>query len=264
MSLASLAGERLFFDGDNSTGVGGDMRSATSIATLMLGLLGHGRHGRLPRRVEARDRRRQRGSTVEDGTDRNFWRRSSASASRRSSGDAGGDQGAARARTGTRSSRWPTRWRPTRRSPGTTSRPSSRARRGRSWTAPYQDAGFARCSSTTTRPRSGAQGTRPRGPTMPVPRRRRRHPPDGTGTAAIGRRAPAAPRHRPGLTGSGRDPSGGRLPGILSGCGSTTRYRAPWRRSSRSSRGTSRSTPADPPCTGPRTSGTCARTCWAT
>jgi ATP-dependent Zn protease len=36
-SLASLAGERLFFDGDNSAGVGGDMRNATSLATLMEG-----------------------------------------------------------------------------------------------------------------------------------------------------------------------------------------------------------------------------------
>jgi cell division protease FtsH len=36
-SLASLAGERIFFDGDNTTGVGGDMRQATSLATLMEG-----------------------------------------------------------------------------------------------------------------------------------------------------------------------------------------------------------------------------------
>jgi cell division protease FtsH len=34
--LASLAGERLFFDGDHSTGVGGDMRGATTIATQAL------------------------------------------------------------------------------------------------------------------------------------------------------------------------------------------------------------------------------------
>ncbi len=34
--LASLAGERLFFDGDHSTGVGGDMRGATAIATQAL------------------------------------------------------------------------------------------------------------------------------------------------------------------------------------------------------------------------------------
>ena len=34
--VASLAGERLFFDGDHSTGVGGDLRGATTIATQML------------------------------------------------------------------------------------------------------------------------------------------------------------------------------------------------------------------------------------
>jgi cell division protease FtsH len=36
MFLASLAGERLFFDGDHSTGVGGDMVGATAIATQAL------------------------------------------------------------------------------------------------------------------------------------------------------------------------------------------------------------------------------------
>jgi cell division protease FtsH len=33
--LASLAGERMFFDGDHSTGVGGDMRGATTLVTQM-------------------------------------------------------------------------------------------------------------------------------------------------------------------------------------------------------------------------------------
>jgi cell division protease FtsH len=41
-TLASLAGERLFFDGDNSSGVGGDLESATKIATLMEGYWGMG------------------------------------------------------------------------------------------------------------------------------------------------------------------------------------------------------------------------------
>jgi cell division protease FtsH len=36
-SLASLAGERMFFDGDNSAGVGGDMGNATRLAILMEG-----------------------------------------------------------------------------------------------------------------------------------------------------------------------------------------------------------------------------------
>jgi cell division protease FtsH len=36
MFLASLAGERLFFEGDHSTGVGGDMRGATAVVTQAL------------------------------------------------------------------------------------------------------------------------------------------------------------------------------------------------------------------------------------
>jgi cell division protease FtsH len=43
VSLASLAGERLFFDGDNSSGVSGDLESATTVATLMEGYWGMGR-----------------------------------------------------------------------------------------------------------------------------------------------------------------------------------------------------------------------------
>jgi cell division protease FtsH len=43
VSLASLAGERMFFDGDNSSGVAGDLESATQIATLMEGYWGMGR-----------------------------------------------------------------------------------------------------------------------------------------------------------------------------------------------------------------------------
>jgi ATP-dependent Zn protease len=42
VSLASLAGERLFFDGDNSSGVSGDLEGATTIATLMEGYWGMG------------------------------------------------------------------------------------------------------------------------------------------------------------------------------------------------------------------------------
>jgi len=42
VSLASLAGERLFFDGDNSSGVSGDLESATTIASLMEGHWGMG------------------------------------------------------------------------------------------------------------------------------------------------------------------------------------------------------------------------------
>jgi ATP-dependent Zn protease len=42
VSLASLAGERLFFDDDNSSGVAGDLESATTVAALMEGFWGMG------------------------------------------------------------------------------------------------------------------------------------------------------------------------------------------------------------------------------
>jgi cell division protease FtsH len=42
VSLASLVGERMFFEGDNSSGVSGDLESATQIATLMEGYWGMG------------------------------------------------------------------------------------------------------------------------------------------------------------------------------------------------------------------------------
>ena len=42
VSLASLAGERMFFEGDNSAGVGGDMRSATALAASMEGVMAMG------------------------------------------------------------------------------------------------------------------------------------------------------------------------------------------------------------------------------
>lgn len=42
VSLASLAGEKLFFGGDNSAGVSGDLQNATRTAYTMLGLLGMG------------------------------------------------------------------------------------------------------------------------------------------------------------------------------------------------------------------------------
>ena len=41
-ALASLAGERMFFEGDSSAGVSGDLRSATETATIMEGYLGMG------------------------------------------------------------------------------------------------------------------------------------------------------------------------------------------------------------------------------
>jgi cell division protease FtsH len=42
VSLASLAGERIFYDGDSSSGVSGDLESATTVATFMEGFWGMG------------------------------------------------------------------------------------------------------------------------------------------------------------------------------------------------------------------------------
>lgn len=42
VSLASLAGERMFFEGDNSSGVSGDLTSASTVAALMEGTYGMG------------------------------------------------------------------------------------------------------------------------------------------------------------------------------------------------------------------------------
>ena len=42
VALASLAGERMFFEGDNSSGVSGDLESATRVATYMEGFWGMG------------------------------------------------------------------------------------------------------------------------------------------------------------------------------------------------------------------------------
>ena len=71
VSLASLAGERLFFDGDNSAGVGGDMRSATAVAARMLGYWSMGdtvaSHGVSKLAIVGGS-----AGTAEDGTDRNF------------------------------------------------------------------------------------------------------------------------------------------------------------------------------------------------
>src|SRR5438128_10716013 len=43
VSLASLAGERMFFDSDSSSGVSGDLESATTVAALMEGYWGMGK-----------------------------------------------------------------------------------------------------------------------------------------------------------------------------------------------------------------------------
>jgi ATP-dependent Zn protease len=69
-SLASLAGERMFFDGDNSAGVGGDMRNATSLATLMEGYWAMGDSIVSHAVTEGTLRRAQ---AIETGADRSMW-----------------------------------------------------------------------------------------------------------------------------------------------------------------------------------------------
>jgi len=67
VSLASLVGERMFFDGDSSSGVSGDLQNATTIALAMEGLWGMGgQYGSY-----AATRAPQGAHPVADGNDRN-------------------------------------------------------------------------------------------------------------------------------------------------------------------------------------------------
>jgi cell division protease FtsH len=70
-SLASLAGERLFFEGDNSAGVAGDLRSATAVATRMEAFLGMG-EGVGSHLVTKFAITHGASAATEDGTDRNL------------------------------------------------------------------------------------------------------------------------------------------------------------------------------------------------
>lgn len=64
--LASLAGERMFFEGDNSSGVSGDLQSATTIAMYMDGFWGMGE------RVGSHAAHKGAGMQMVDGTSRNL------------------------------------------------------------------------------------------------------------------------------------------------------------------------------------------------
>jgi len=67
VSLASLVGERMFFDGDSSSGVSGDLQNATMISLAMEGLWGMGgQYGSY-----AATRAPQGAHPVADGNDRN-------------------------------------------------------------------------------------------------------------------------------------------------------------------------------------------------
>ena len=128
--LASLAGERLFFDGDNSAGVGGDLQQRHPHRHGDAGLRGHGAHRGVARRHQGAAGWRR--SRPEDGTDRNLFETTfgrqveapAAGAARRDT------ERAHRRRTGGSCSPSPTRSRRTRRSPATTSTPSSGGRPG--------------------------------------------------------------------------------------------------------------------------------------
>jgi ATP-dependent Zn protease len=71
VSLASLAGERMFFEGDNSSGVGGDLRNATTLGLMMEAYQGMGQtiasHS-----VTLAQIGRPLTAITEDGTDRQF------------------------------------------------------------------------------------------------------------------------------------------------------------------------------------------------
>lgn len=72
-SLASLAGERLFFEGDNSSGVGGDLANATRLSFLMEAFHGMGdtvaSHAVTMAHIS---RPLTQGGIIEDGADRSF------------------------------------------------------------------------------------------------------------------------------------------------------------------------------------------------
>lgn len=71
-SLASLAGERMFFDEDHSAGVAGDLRNATGIATLMEAYIGMG-STLGSHRVTKFGITTRSAMSAEDGTDRNLF-----------------------------------------------------------------------------------------------------------------------------------------------------------------------------------------------
>ncbi len=71
VSLASLAGERMFFGGDNSLGVGGDLANSTRVVMQMLGFAGMGENVASHAATLALIGRRQ-STSVETGADRAF------------------------------------------------------------------------------------------------------------------------------------------------------------------------------------------------
>ncbi len=126
-ALASLAGERMFFDGDHSMGVGGDMRAATGMTSQALAYYAMG------------DSIASRSVTLaplgappmETGGDRACSTRRSVRASRTSSVSCTRRPGSSSRSTEQRCWRSRTHWRRSRPSPATMWQRSSRARRAR-------------------------------------------------------------------------------------------------------------------------------------
>ena len=169
VSLASLAGERMFFDDDSSSGVSGDLDSATFTASYMEGYWGMGKtvsSAATGRRLEA-------------GTPGGGNRASAAAGATaethtgpiRSAGSPTGSRTTCRcssprwqrscARTSGMCSRWRTRSSRTRRSTARTSRRSWTAGAARWWTAPRTRTtrSSTGCASTTWPPSGRTRST---------------------------------------------------------------------------------------------------------
>ena len=133
VSLASLAGERMFFEGDSSSGVSGDLESATAVASFMEGYWGMGTPCRRTRRPGA-SRSAARAAAAAARRRARAPRRCCARALADRIEDKLGElldraEAILRGEPDVRCSPSRTRWRPTRPSPARTSRPSSRAAR---------------------------------------------------------------------------------------------------------------------------------------
>ena len=139
VSLASLAGERMFFDNDSSSGVSGDLESATTVASFMEGFWGMGStvsSYSTAKRLEVGSPGGGQGGRKKKGQDPE---RSCAgrwpTGSRTAWAPCWRGSRTCSPRTGTRSCAWRTRWRRTRPSPVTTCSPCWSTGRARSSTA---------------------------------------------------------------------------------------------------------------------------------
>ena len=269
-ALASLAGERMFFDGDHTMGVGGDMRTRDGDDHAGARVLRHGRHDRLPVRHPRGDARcpagrdRARDRAMFDSRVRQARRGQARELATRRPGSCS-------RRTGPRCSRSRTRWRPRKTITGDDVAAiidgdarslDRRAPLPRPWLPPDARA-------TTTMPCCGRTRSTPG--SRPDPRARCRRPPSITSVAERHRqRRTAAPadRHRPALPASARRrsrPVARSARVSLAPCGCTTPCPGqvedvvPLERRARHDVHLRAR-----PCTAPPTSGTSARSCSVT